>query len=373
VNKFLLLRISLSVGLMLPGIAWGQNTSSPYLVRLEHQTRDENVCMLVLKNGHYHLERTATGHVRVFEGTLESPAMAELDPLLDAPKIVALKQSDVATAQPGEEVDQMMLTVPRASGWQSLMFPSSKSRKPYKAEIDPLLKWLDHNKQQQSPVANAIPTRCVPPQETAAARGMAEPSASNPYVMRIVVDHYEPIGIGTTLSLDKGTAGESIGGVTAAQAMDVNSFKITRTCAVVYESGRYRFEKSVREAGQMTHSDVYRETLNKSQLDELHQILDNPKLVALPNNVAPTILGREGDLITLAVLRGKSMQSLGFASSGPRPASASLQDASMLALSVNVGLTNPVRKWVKQNLEENKGALQKDVPATTCIPMAQPE
>ena len=70
-NRFSLLCMSLFVGLILPRIAWAQNVSSPYLVRLEHQTRDENVCMLVLKNGHYHLERTATGHVRVFEGTLE--------------------------------------------------------------------------------------------------------------------------------------------------------------------------------------------------------------------------------------------------------------------------------------------------------------
>jgi len=349
------------------------SSNSPYLARLEHQTREENVCMLILKDGRYHLERTATGHVRVFEGTLESPAMGELDPLLNAQKVVGLKQTDIAAAQPGDEVDQMMLTVPRDTGWQTLTFPSSRSRKPYKAEIDPILKWLDHNKQQQTPLSSAATTRCVPPQENAAAKGLATPNASNPYIMRIVVDHYEPLGVGTTLSMNKGTAGESVGGVTATQAMDTKSFKITRTCAVVYESGRYRFEKSVREAGNLTHADVYRETLTRAQIDELRQLLDNPKLAALPDNVAPTVLGREGDLITLAVLRGKSMQSVGFASSGPRPASASLQDASMLALSANVGLTNPVRKWVKQNLEDNKGALVKDVPATACIPTAQPE
>jgi hypothetical protein len=354
--------------------SWSQTAStSPYLMRVEHQTRDENVCMLVLKDGRYHLERTAAGHVRVFEGALEQPTFAELDPLLDAPKLAELKQSDIPASPSGDEVDQMMLTVPRAAGWQSLTFPSSKSRKPFKSEIDPILRWLDKNKQQQNPIANAMPTRCVPPQETAAAKGLATPNASNPYIMRIVVDHYEPLGVGTALSMDKGTAGESVGGMTTTQAMDVNSFKISRTCAVVYESGRYRFEKTVRESGKLTHSDVYRETLNKAQLDELRQILDNPKLVELPNNVAPTVLGREGDLITLAVLRGKTMQSLGFTSSGPRPASARLEDAAATALSINVGLTNPVRKWVKQNLEDNKGALVKDVPTNSCIPAAQPE
>ena len=285
-----------------PALSSAQNAPSPYLARIEHQTRDENVCMLVMKDGRYHLERSAAGHVRVFEGTLEQPAFTELDPLLNAPRVADMKQSDIQGTPSADEVDQMMLTVPRASGWQSLTFPSGKSRKPFKPEIDPILKWLDRNKQQQNPIANATPTRCVPPQETAAAKGLAIPNASNPYMMRIVVDHYEPLGQGSTLSMDKGTAGESVGGVTSTQAMDVNSFKITRTCAVIYENGRYRFEKSVRDAGQLTHADVYRESLNKAQLDELRQILDNPKLVELPNRAAPTTLGREGDLITLAIL-----------------------------------------------------------------------
>lgn len=371
--KVVLLLTSLSV-LLTSFAAWPQTarSDSPYLMRIERQTREENVCMLVLKDGRYHLERTAAGHPRVFEGTLQAPSLGELDPLLNAAKIVDLKQNQIETLA-GDEVDQMMLTIPRPTGWQSLTFPSSKSRKPFKAELDPLLKWLDRNKQQQNPATDAASTRCVPPQENAAARGLSTPNASNPYLMRIVVDHYEPTGVGTALSMDKGTAGESVGGVTSAQMMDVSKFKITRTCAVVYGSGRYRFEKNVREAGKVTKSEVYREALNKSQLDELRQILDNPKLVALPSNVAPTVLGREGDLITLAIARGSNIQSVGFASSGPRPASASLQDASMLALSANVGLTNPVRKWVKQNLEENKAALANDVPATACIPSAQPE
>lgn len=356
----------------LSGLSQTGGSDSPYLMRIERQTRDENVCMLVLKDSRYHLERVASGQSRVYEGTLSPTALGELAPLLNSEKIVALKQSQVDTA-PGDDVDQMMLTIPRAGGWQSLTFPSNKSRKPFKTELDALLKWLDRNKQVSNPIAGAAPNRCVPPKENVAARGLAAPSASNPYIMRMVVDHYEATGTGSALSMDKGTAGESVGGVTSAQAMDVSKFKITRTCALVYGNGRYRFEKNVREAGKVTKSEVYRESLNQAQLDELRQLLDNPKLVALPNNVAPTLLGREGDLITLAIARGTNLQSVGFASSGPRPASASLQDASMAALSANVGLTNPVRKWVKQNLEDNKAAVANGVQPTTCIPSAEPE
>jgi hypothetical protein len=370
------LTLSLLAILLLAGVCQSQETRSPYLVRMERQTREEDVCMLVSTDGHYHLERVVATHPRVFEGTLASPALTELEPLLTANQLADLKQSQIESTSTGGDIDQVMLTIPRPKGWQTLTFPNPRSRKPFRSEIDPILQWLDRNKQQQDLIAGAMSTRCMPSQTTRAPSGLASPSASNPYIMRIVIDHYEPAGSGTafsSVSAAKGTTAGPVGGRTNIETMDVNSFKITRTCGVVYESGRYRFEKSVRDEGKLTRSDIYRDTLSKPQLDELRQILGNPKLAALPNNVAPTFLGREGDLISLTVLRDKNLQAVGFISAGPLPPSAYLQDSSLTALSANVGLTNPIRKWVKQNLEDNKGALVKDVPASTCVPSAQPE
>lgn len=369
--------LSLFSILVLAGVCQSQAASNLYLVRMERQTREEDVCMLVLTDGRYHLERVAAAHPRVFEGKLASPALAELEPLLAARQLVDLKQSQIESAATGEDIDQVMLTIPRPTGWQTLTFPNPRSRKPFRSEIEPILKWLDRNKQQQDLIAGMVSTRCMPPQTARAAPGSASPSAPNPYIMQIVVDHYEPgAGGGTTfssVSAAQGTVGSPVGGRTYAETMDANSFKITRSCAVVYESGRYRFEKSVRNEGKLTKTDIYRDTLSKPQLDELRQILGNPKLAALPNNVAPTFLGREGDLISLTVLRDKNLQAVGFISAGPLPPSAYLQDSTLNALSANVGLTNPIRKWVKQNLEDNKGALVKDVSASSCVPSAQPE
>ena len=97
--------------------------------------------------------------------------------------------------------------------------------------------------------------------------------------------------------------------------MDTSSFKITRTCALVYKNGRYRFEKNVRDAGVIVKSEVFRDNLSQTQVDELRQTLDNPKLVALPNNSAPDVFGREGELINLAIARDKTIQGLAFATS----------------------------------------------------------
>src|SRR5713226_1967698 len=190
-------------------IGWSQAASdSPFLVRMERQTREENVCMLVQQNGRYHLERIITGRPRVFEGTLDSSAVSELQPLLNSDQLTNLKQAQIETSLASEDMDQVLIAIARPYGWQSLNFPSGKSRKPYKAVMDPLVRWLDRNKQQQNPIVGAPTVRCMPPQ-TAQAGGDSKPNASNPYVMRIVVDHNaHHVGIGCVgLGISAGLGG----------------------------------------------------------------------------------------------------------------------------------------------------------------------
>ena len=360
--------------LILVGSSQSQDTSNPYLARMEHQTREEDVCMLVQKDGRYHLERTAMGRARVFEGTLPSSAVTELEPLLTAGHLAELLQNQIESAPAGGDIDQVMLTISRAKGWQTLTFASAKARKPFKEDIDPILKWLDRNKQQPTPTPDATTNRCVPQQGAQVAGG--KPSASNPYIMRIVVERYELKGGGTAMSsvsAAKGTTGQNIGGMTNTDAMDVNSYRITRTCAIVYDSGRYREERNVRESGIVTKSEVYRDTIDKAQLTELRQMLDNPKLAALPNNVGPGFFAREGEVTTLGVPRDKSVQGVVVATFAPRPASADLREAAYSALSEHSGLMKPIRKWLKENVEDHKSDMLKDVPANNCAPSPQPE
>ena len=363
------MRAKLALSFLLSGyvltslIGWSQAASdSLFLVRMERQTREENVCMLVQQNGHYHLERIITGRPRVFEGTLDSSAVSELQPLLNSDQLTSLKQAQIETSLASEDMDQVLVAISRPYGWQSLNFPSGKSRKPYKAVMDPLVRWLDRNKQQQNPIVGAPTVRCMPPQ-TAQAGGDSKPNASNPYVMRIVVDHYEPLRLGTAASMNSTTSMNSTA-----------DFKITRLCAIVYESGRYRLEKSIQEFGSPVRPEIYRDTLDKAQVDELRNILNNPKLASLPNSAAPTVFAREGELINLAVQREKGVQAISFSSFfGARTQEKGMKDNTSLAVSANVELTHPIRKWVKQNVEDHKTQQLKDVPSTSCIPSTQPE
>jgi hypothetical protein len=177
----------------------------------------------------------------------------------------------------------------------------------------------------------------------------------------------------SSVSAAKGTTGQDIGGRTNTDAMDLNAFKITRTCAVVYDSGRYRFERSIRESGIVVKSEIYRDTLDKTQLTGLRGLLDNPKLAALPSNTPTAFFGREGEFTSLTIPRDKSVQAVNVTTFPPRNASADLREAAYQALGANAPLTNPIRKWVKQNVEERKSGLAKDVPRTDCVPSAQPE
>jgi len=221
----LFLEVLFCVSSLLPCWAQAANSDSPFLMRMERQTREENVCMLVQQNGHYHLERIIIGRPRVFEGTLETSAINELEPLLTSDQITNLKQAQIETTLAGEDMDQVMVAIWRPYGWQSLNFPSGKSRKPYKAVMDPLVKWLDRSKQQQNPIVGAPTNRCMPP-PSAQAGGDSNRNPANPYVMRIVVDHYEPLRLGRGASMNSTTSMNSTA-----------DFKVTRLCAIVYENG----------------------------------------------------------------------------------------------------------------------------------------
>ncbi len=354
---------------------WSQATSSigSFPVRMERQTREENVCMLLQQDGHYHLERIVTGRPRVFEGTLEPSAVSELQPLLN--QLASLKQAQIETSLVSEDMDQFVIAINRSNGWQSLRFPSGKSRKPYKTTMDPLVKWLDRNKQQQNPLVGVAPTRCIPAQTAQAGASQAQPNGAKPYLMWIVVDHYEPNLAGPTGGQDSSFGGKGPGAMNSQSGLNSTAnLKVARLCAIVYETGRYRLEKSKQEFGSTVQSEIYRDTLEKSQLEDLRKILDNPKLSALPNSATPAIFAKEGELITLAISRGQSVQILGFASFfGARTAEVGMRDNTSTAVSADVELTHPIRKWIKQNLEERKVPPQKDVPSTTCAPSIQPE
>jgi hypothetical protein len=354
--------------------ALGQSTgSSTPLVRMERQTYDQDVCVLVRESGQFHMERLAPGmgQSRIYEGTLPDSAFSELRTLLNSDDLKNLTQAKIQMALVGEDRDQFLVAVDRDGSWQSLHFTSGASRKPFKNAVEPLVKWLERNKQQNNALANAVSNRCMPPADTttpstnsttAAAAKALQSSEKNPYMLRIVSDHFE-----TTISDTPGIIkGMQEGGT------DV---KMTRVCMIVYNSGRYRMEKSKQLYNSPLQSQVYLDSLSDGQMKELHELLDAPEISKLQHTTSATSGGaREGEMVNMAVPRGSTTQILSFASLfGVRTQQSGMKDNLSTGVDEELNNIKPLRKWLKSNVEDKKVPQAKDAASTNCIPSQQPE
>lgn len=364
---------------VLAGLAvWGQTAASDNtpLMRIERQIRVEDTCMLVRNDGQFHLERVVLGlgKTRIFEGNLPADSFSQLQQMLNADELKQLSQSQIKMDLVNEDLDHLLLAVNRANSWQSLNFPTSKSRKPFKNSLDPLVKWLERNMQQQNPLPpETALTRCMPPSENAtkaatpagvpglepATAASTAQAAKNPYLLTIVEDHF----FADTTTTAVGFRQENV------------SHKAERTCVIVYQSGRYRLEKSRQEADAAIKTDVYHDTLGADQIKELRQLLDAPNLVKLQHQRADVgMTVKEGEIVSVVIPRGAATQRLSFASYfGIRTQEAGLRDNLHAGVDAELPTIKPVRSWLKANVEGRKPSIEKNVPSTACAASIQPE
>jgi hypothetical protein len=366
-KQFLLLLWASYLLAVLPALGQpSESAASPvYLLRMERGTRAENVCVLVRGDGLFHLERTAPDRSRIYEGSFSASSMQELQQMLDAGELQKLSQDQISVELVSEDLDQLLLAIRRPDQWQKLSFPTAKTRKPFHNSLEPLVKWLDRVKQQPQEMKNATRNRCMPPLETTTGQTVQtsekQPPA-NPYVMRIVVDYM------STQTLSRNGAPTP----TAATAIDE---KMERTCVVVYKTGRYRLEKSKQEFGGKMRAEVFRDSLSEGQLQELQGLLDAPELRDVHHPTAGAgVTVRESETTDLFIPRGAETQRLMFATYfGARTQGLGMRDQTRINVDEEVQLLRPLRKWLKQNVEEKKVPPAKDAAATNCAVAIQPE
>jgi hypothetical protein len=122
----------------------------PYLLRMERLLSDQDVCVLVRRDGQYHLERLNSSGIRVFEGMLPNAMLESLENLLTKDRLFQLQQSEIAAPLTTRDQDKVFVSVLRPAHWQNLEFDSTESRKPYEEFLNPLLKWLDHLQKEKA-------------------------------------------------------------------------------------------------------------------------------------------------------------------------------------------------------------------------------
>jgi len=139
----------------------------PYLLRMEQLQADKDVCVLVRRDGQYHLERLHPYGMGVSEGKLSNGELASLETLLTKDRLFQLQQSDLAGPNAAENLDKLFVSVLRPGHWQNLEFDSARSRKPYEEFLSPLLKWLDdvQKKKAKKMTEGSSRNNCLPPKE----------------------------------------------------------------------------------------------------------------------------------------------------------------------------------------------------------------
>ncbi|MFZ0284729.1 MAG: hypothetical protein WAL32_05820 [Terriglobales bacterium] len=325
--------------------------------RAEYQARS---CVLLKRNGEYHLERDSGEKAEVLEGELSPSDLARLQGWLDDERLQTLSREQIVQPLMAQEPESWQFNIFRGDHWQDLPFRSGESMKPYHDALAPLVDWFNslHNAPHRTISEYEGKTNCLPPRKIAfasrpeEARDTAQPSAAAAqkasaatYVMRLI-DQYH----------DRG--------------------EIESLCAIVYQDGSYQLERSSQDWSGRMKTKVYRAALKTKQLEHLQALVDDPKLKPVVTENSPDEFLRSfetGDAMgkpammgfTLAwIPRGETMQSLTFLHDVWMP---SAIGSHIVISSRNESNIRALQRLVR-SLPSNNSQLAKDAVPNKCAP-----
>lgn len=136
-----------------------------FLIRAETTTMDPysgmtHVCILVHSDGKYRLERSFQGvqggapETRVYLDQLPESSLKQMQALLADQNFQQITTSEL---QGGiiQNMDVLMVSIPREHNIQNLNFETVNQRKPYEKTLKPLLNWMKDLQKRKVPVAKA--------------------------------------------------------------------------------------------------------------------------------------------------------------------------------------------------------------------------
>lgn len=344
---FYLLLQGLHVAAQVPSAA---AADYPFLLRLQRREYGSNACVLLRREGEYHLEQEGRRSTAVFEGTLSPAQLAKVNQWLNEPTLQHFSQKDVVVPLISRNNDQIQINILRSDHWQWLEFPDAESRKPLAFSLDPLLQWLKNlpklpaRKLSEDQGKN----NCLPPREIELKRrGEADsgksPAAAHPessptephasFLLRFEVDRY---GSGTA----------------------------ERECIVVYPDGRYHAEKSSQSGGANMATQVYEARLSEGKLGNVRELLEKPDLAGLHEGNLPQD-AQAAEITVVWIPRAEGLQTLRFARNF------SLWHAgrwNSVSNDPGARIAEPIQDWVRAELHPSRANQQKNVAGTNCVP-----
>jgi hypothetical protein len=117
-------------------------TNYPYLLHLETMNFDDQVCVLLRRDGQFHFEVEKGDHTKVFEGSLSKEKLDAVETLIDDPVLRQLTEKQIAAPKGEIMLDELHVDIFRGDRWQDLFFVDDSSRRPFEHSIAPLVRWL---------------------------------------------------------------------------------------------------------------------------------------------------------------------------------------------------------------------------------------
>lgn len=341
------------LALILVSSASGQTYSPnyPYLLRLDHYTFEDHSCVLLQKTGAFHLEVEHGDEVKVFEGTIDSGKLVEIQRELNSDPLDDLSQQRIE--EPilnGSPFDKLQVTIFRGDRWQDLFFRSGDSQQPFKKSLQPLVRWLDglHKLPHRELSEDAGKNNCLP--RTAIALSKRESGAA-PQITPKIPSQNGSISLGVRQAT-RASAPAQPRTLLHIYSLERNSASASERCVIVGGNGGYRVEDRTQKTGRPVETKILIGKIDPDALAQLREILDSPDLVKIkhhepPGGAAVPVLA---DITDISISRPDGDQRIILSSGFNRPGFPAFYGGD-----ADPRKANSLLKFVSEHLENGNG------------------
>jgi hypothetical protein len=227
-----------------------KSVTTRFVLRMQRQESSHASCVIVYPDHRAHFEMITGLGTQVFEGPLNAESANQLDALLQP--LAAINPSAIAHKSQFEELDLVIVNVMTPRGLSNLQFSDSATRKPFKAAMDPALKWLAGARKGLATLPESKKDNCVPGSGATDAAPKQEPPLMSPRQAQVLSQHL--LFRADTFNADEGIVNES--------------------CVAVAPDGRYRYEtRTTSEGGLVTSAKVFEGSVDAAELARLRASL----------------------------------------------------------------------------------------------------
>ena len=299
--------------LLATGFAAAQVDSSPYLLRLDHETSGAHVCVLLQKTGAFHMESDGVDSTKVSEGRLTAEGLLQVERDLHDTALEALSQKQIEEPLIHRR-DVLHLNISRDDHWQDLSFYSAESQGPYRQSLQPLIRWLNELRKlpHKELSEDAGKNNCLAPGKIALKkRGDDAPVESASGTMNASIAPQAPP------PAPKRKPAEAL---LRVFSMSAKSDAVRQGCVLITANGTYRAEERAQKVGsKKVMTKITGGKITPEEVLQLQQAIGASALSKIHHReTSHLVLPMSGEMLNLQISRPSGVQELVLSSTFAR-------------------------------------------------------